>query len=78
MEVAERTALHFGVSGEDIYGLTFCALLPGVVGARAGYVLQYLDSYGRDPRAIFALNGNTLDGAAGLVIGMLAAAVYLR
>lgn len=78
LEVAERTALHFGVSSEDIYGLTLSALLLGVVGARAGYVLQYLDSYVRDPRAIFALNGNTLDGTAGLVTGMLAAAVYLR
>lgn len=78
LEVAERTAPHFSVPAEHIYGLTFGALLLGFVGARAGYVLQYLDSYLRDPRAIFALNGNTLDRTTGLVIGVLAALVYLR
>lgn len=78
LEVAERTAPPFAVPAEHIYGLAFSALLLGVMGARGGYVLRYLDSYLRDPRAILALNSNTLDTTAGLLVGLLVALAYVR
>ena len=78
LELAERTSPHYGVPAADVYGLTFTALLAGVVAARLGYVFQYLDSYLRDPRAILALNANTLHSSAGLAGAVLVALLYLR
>ena len=78
LELAERTAPHYGVPPADVYGLSLTALLIGVAVARLGYVLQYLDGYLRDPRAILALNANTLHNSAGVVGAVLAALLYLH
>lgn len=78
LELAERTAPRYGVPPADVYGLTLAGLAAGIVAARLGYVLQYLDSYLRDPRAILAANANTLHSSAGLLGALLVALLYLR
>ena len=77
-EAAERSAKRLGVRGDVVYSLAFIAALAGLLGARAGYVIEHWAAYQSDPIAIFALNFNTLSPLAGVVTGVAAAYLYAR
>ena len=74
--VIERAAPRFKVSPALVNNMIFYALIAGLLGARLGYVLQYLDAYSGDPLGIVALNPNTLSLPEGLLTGGLVAFVY--
>lgn len=76
LNLAEKEAVRQKQPPEPVYGLVMAALVGGILGARLWYVGRYLDTYLVDPLGIVALNTNTLDVTAGLVVGLLAAAVY--
>lgn len=76
LNVAEREAARQKRPSDIVYGLVMAAIIGGVFGARLWYVGRYLDTYLADPLGIIALDTNTLDATAGLLIGLLAAAAY--
>lgn len=72
----ERTAPRFKISPATVSSMIFYALIAGLLGARIGYVLQFLDAYAADPISILALNPNTLSLPEGVLTGILTAWVY--
>ena len=77
LNVAEKEAVRQKWAPQLVYGLFMAALAGGILGARLWYVGRYLDIYLTDPLGIVALNANTIDPTAGLIIGLLAAAAYV-
>jgi len=76
LTLAERLAPRFGGNANEIYNLTFTALLAGIIGARLSYVLQYLDAFIASPLSLISLNPTLLDPIGGAVIGIFAAVIY--
>lgn len=50
----------------------------GLVSARLGYVLRYLEAYANEPLQIFAVNTGTLDLTSGFIGGVLAGLMYIQ
>ncbi len=73
-----RAAGETGLAEDEIYNLGLYAAVAGVLGARAWYVVMHWPAFASDPLAIAGLNLSTLDGAGGIVIGLLAGAIYAR
>ncbi|GAB4262616.1 MAG: prolipoprotein diacylglyceryl transferase [Candidatus Promineifilaceae bacterium] len=76
LNVSEKEAVRQKRPSDIVYGLVMAAITGGILGARLWYVGRYLDTYLADPLGIIALDTNTLDATAGLLIGLLAAAAY--
>jgi phosphatidylglycerol:prolipoprotein diacylglycerol transferase len=74
--MAERQARRLGLQDETVERLIFVALLAGIVGARLGYALRFLEVYLRDPLALLALSPVTLAPEVGVAVGGMAALVY--
>ena len=74
--MAERQARRLGLHPEHIERLIFVALLAGIVGARLGYALRFLEVYLRDPLALLALSPVTLAPEVGVAVGGVAALIY--
>jgi phosphatidylglycerol:prolipoprotein diacylglycerol transferase len=75
---AERTAAGRGVVPDRVTSLIMISLVAGIMGARLGYALRFLDLYLDRPLALLALNPNTLAGFEGLVVGVLAGLTYAQ
>jgi prolipoprotein diacylglyceryl transferase len=74
--MSEREARRRQISASTVSNMIFYALIGGILGARLGYVLQYLDLYIQSPLGIIALNLNTLSPFEGFVAAMLVALIY--
>jgi prolipoprotein diacylglyceryl transferase len=74
--VIERSAPRNNLSSSVVNNMIFYALIAGVLGARLGYVLQYLEAYVADPLSVFALNPSTLSFPEGLITGVIVAVIY--
>lgn len=72
----ERSAPRFKLSPALVSNMIFYALIAGLLGARLGYVLHYLDAYIANPLGVLALNPNTLSLPEGLLTGVLVAVIY--
>ncbi len=73
--VIDRVADRQGVSAAKLNNVVFYSLLAGILGARLGYALRFLDVYLDDPAGLISLNPVTLSPSAGLVAGLLVALV---
>ncbi len=76
LTLAERLAPRFKTNANDIYNLTFTALLAGIIGARLSYVMQYSQAFINSPLSLISLNPALLDPIGGAVIGIFAALIY--
>ena len=76
--VIERTARRKQLDPDALTNLIFTGLVVGILGARLGYALEYLDLYLADPGALVSLNLNTLSLSAGLITGVLAALILVQ
>ena len=72
----EREAARLGMNKEKISSLIFYGLVGGIVAARLAYAAQYASVYVSSPFSLFSLNTNTLLPEAGLLFGILIAALY--
>ena len=72
----DRQAPRRGVPGTDVNNMILYALLGGVLGARLGYALRYLDIYLENPLAIISLNPSTLSMLEGIAAAGIVAVVY--
>ncbi|RME49279.1 MAG: prolipoprotein diacylglyceryl transferase [Chloroflexi bacterium] len=76
--LAEGEARRQGRSPEALSNLIFYGLVSGIVGARLGYVLRYLDTYLANPRGILSLNPSALDLRAGVIACVIVMFFYGR
>lgn len=76
--LVERGAERQQLSPSKISNMIFYALIGGLIGARLGYVLRFLDLYLQSPLGIVSLNPNTLAPLEGLVAGAIVAFMYAQ
>jgi len=74
--IAERETARYKLDSGLISNMIFIALAAGIVGARLGYALKYIDLYLSEPLNLLALNPNTLSIMEGIVVGLIAAMIY--
>ena len=74
--LAEREAKRVGAPERVISNMLLFALIAGIVGARLGHAIRYLDLYLGDPTAFVALSPVTLSIPEGLLAAILVAIVY--
>ncbi|NIS81146.1 MAG: hypothetical protein GTO14_13290 [Anaerolineales bacterium] len=72
----DREAPRYKLNANLINNLVLVALLAGMVGARLGYALRFVDAYLREPAGLFSLNPSTLALTEGLVAGLIVAIFY--
>jgi phosphatidylglycerol---prolipoprotein diacylglyceryl transferase len=76
LSFAEKHAPRHEVKVNDLYNLVFIALTAGVVGARLAYVGRFPTVFASSPLSAFSFTPTLLDPLAGVVVGILAAAIY--
>ena len=76
--LAEKEAAKLNIKPDWINNMIFIGLFSGLLGARLVYAFTYLDIYLSNPLSLFELNLNTLSMPGGLVIGLLAAFIYMQ
>ncbi|MBG7610128.1 MAG: prolipoprotein diacylglyceryl transferase [Anaerolineae bacterium] len=76
LTLIEKEAQRLKLNQALVYNLVFWGLVAGIIGARLAYAARYLNIYLDDPLSLVALNFNTLSPQGGLIIGLLAAAIY--
>ena len=76
--LAEKEAAKLNIKPDLINNMLFIGLACGLVGARLTYALTYLNAYLANPLSLFEINTNTLSPAGGLIIGLLAAFIYMQ
>jgi len=76
--IAERETARYKLDSGLISNMIFIALAAGIVGARLGYALKYIDLYLSEPLNLLALNPNTLSIMEGIVVGLIAAMIYAQ
>lgn len=77
LTLSERLAPKFGLPKETLNNLILIGLVAGVIGARISYLASVPGIFISDPLSLFALDQNMFDPVAGLLIGVLAGAVYI-
>lgn len=74
----EREAPRRGLSAGAINNMVFYVLIGGLIGARLGYALRYLDAYLSNPLALVSLSPNTLSTLEGVVTAGIVALIYAQ
>lgn len=76
LSLSEKEAKRTGANSNHIYNLILLGLVAGVLGARLGYAVRYLNAYLQSPLSLFSLNTDTLSADIGLISGLLIAWIY--
>ena len=76
IQVMEREATRHKLPASSLSNLVLFGLLAGVIGARLGYALRFLEAYGEDPLGLLSLNPSTLSPMEGVLAGLLTAWIY--
>jgi len=77
-QIAERETARYKLDSGLISNMIFIALAAGIIGARLGYALKYIDLFLSEPLNLLALNPNTLSTMEGIVVGLIAAVIYAQ
>ena len=76
LNFSERLAPRFKFDANTLYNLVFFTLVAGLLGARLGYAVQYLEVFIASPISLISLNPGLLDLATGLAVGLMTALIY--
>ena len=71
--MSERAARQHQLSANTVSNMIFYGLIAGILGARLGYVLRFLELYIQSPLGIIALNPNTFSILEGVIAAILVA-----
>lgn len=74
----DREASRYKLAASILNNLVLIALVAGMLGARLGYALRFVDVYLREPVGLFSLNPSTLAPTEGLVAGVIVALIYAQ
>ncbi len=77
-QLAERETARYKLDPGLISNMIFIALAAGIIGARLGYALKYIDLYLSEPLNLLALNLNTLSTMEGIAVGLIAALIFAQ
>ncbi len=72
----EKQAARLRLSVTTIQNMVLLGLVTGVVGARLGYAVRYLDVYLEDPIGLISLQPATLSPEFGILVGLITCWVY--
>jgi len=75
--LACRDAKRQGIDPDIIFNFLFLVFIFGILGARIFYVVENIGYYLREPIEIFRLQHGGLSWFGGLILGVIAAYVYL-
>jgi phosphatidylglycerol---prolipoprotein diacylglyceryl transferase len=67
----EKESARLKVDTRKITNTVFYGLIAGLIGARLGYALQFLDIYLSNPLSLFSFKANTLSPELGILIGLI-------
>lgn len=76
MTIVEREAQRKALPDNLYISMIVYGLLAGIIGARLGYALQFLEIYLREPLSLFSLNFNTLAPQEGVIAALLGSFVF--
>jgi phosphatidylglycerol:prolipoprotein diacylglycerol transferase len=76
--VIAREAKRKGMDPDAFYSMAVYVLVAGLIGARAGHVIDRLDYYLANPDHIFAIQEGGLAIYGGLIAGLIAGLAYAR
>lgn len=72
----DRDSQRSGLAPGAVNNMVFLSLVAGIIGARLGYAINFIDVYTSDPLGLFSLNLSTLGFAEGLFTALLVALIY--
>lgn len=72
----EKESARLKMDAANITNAVFYGLLSGLIGARLGYALLFLDVYISNPLSLFTLDANTLSPGLGLLTGLIVVIVF--
>lgn len=78
LSVSDRYAKRVEIDSSRLDNLVLIVLLSGVLSARLAFAARSWSAFAGRPLDVFSLNLTMFDPIAGLVIGLLAGAVYLQ
>ena len=78
LALIEREAARLKINVSTLSNAIFYSLLAGLVGARLGYALEFPAVYSAKPLSLLALTPTTLSPTAGLVVGLIAFAIFVQ
>lgn len=76
--LASREARRSGIAAQKIFDLGLCALILGIIGARALHVLLDFEYYAVHPLEIILINKGGLAFHGGLATGIIGAWVFIK
>lgn len=76
--LVDRESNRLGLRGDWVGNMIFYGLLAGVLGARLGYALRFLDIYLDDPLALLSLNTQTFSPLEGALAALVVAVAYAQ
>ncbi len=78
LSLIEREAARLKLDVSALSNAMYYSLLAGVIGARAGYALEFPAVYSSNPLSLLSLSPTTLSPSAGLVVGLIAFAIFVQ
>ncbi len=78
LPLIEREALRMKINATMVSNVIFYSLLAGWIGARLGYALEFPTVYLSNPLSLLAPTPTTLSPSAGLVVGLIAFAIFIQ
>ena len=78
LPLIEREAARLKLDVSALTNAMYYSLLAGVIGARAGYALEFPAVYSSNPLSLLALTPSTLSPSAGLIVGLIAIAIFFQ
>lgn len=78
LSIIEREAARLKINVSALSNAIFYSLLAGLIGARLGHALEFPTVYSSNPLSLLALTPTTLSPSAGLVVGLIAFAIFVQ
>lgn len=76
--LAERYCENRRISTQHLNNLIFLGITSGLIGARLGYVLRYMELFLKNPAAILSLRPVFLDPVIGTLVAIIAMWIYIQ
>ena len=78
LPLIEREAVRLKINASTLSNLISYSLLAGLIGARLGYALEFPAVYLSKPLSLLSLTPTTLSPSTGLVVGLIAFAIFVQ
>jgi len=75
---SRRRAARFGIEPDRVYDATFWGAIPGILGARIGYIVQEWDKYAGNWKEIFSWRFEGLTSFGGVIMAIAGITYYCR